>query len=185
MSNIWVISNIFLWIIVLVQSLVIFFLTKYVVEFLNRFRLVKYNIEDIGIKPGEKAPFFRTRDIQGNLVKLTNNNGRATLLCFVSDSCDSCITLLKDFNLLVDRFNSRVKIITVVKASAEEKLLPSTTYASTVVKTDELFFSYNIQKTPTFVLIDNDFRVLAVEIVTDMDQAYEMLEQKLQLPLYA
>ncbi|NRR24371.1 redoxin domain-containing protein [Brevibacillus sp. MS2.2] len=185
MSNTWVLSNIFLWVIVLVQSLVIFFLAKYVVEFLNRFRLVKYNIEDIGIKPGEKAPFFRTKDTQGNLVKLTNNNGRATLLCFVSDSCDSCITLLKDFHLLVDRFNGRVKVITVIKTTANENLLPSATYASTVVKTDELFFSYNIQKTPTLVLIDNDFSVLAVEIVTDVQLAYEMLEQKLELPLYA
>ncbi|MBH0173769.1 hypothetical protein IHV09_09375 [Fictibacillus sp. 23RED33] len=142
-----ILSQTFLWVIVICQFFVIFYLTRILSQFLTRFRTTGQKVEEMSLQVGTSAPLFRAKDSRGNTVKIHDYIGRDVLLLFSNPSCSTCESLLeKASSLEVPTF-----IISPERYSDERiKRYPQFIF----LYDPNLLENYYIQKVPTLVVVD-------------------------------
>lgn len=158
MLNFNLISHVLLWGFIIVQSFVIFLLTKLIVQFLNRFRLEGNKI----ISKGSKAPLFREKDTKGNLVRMSDFEKKWTLLVFVKDSCSICkeiIPLLPDIKQQSAR---PLRILAVTSEEGEKTIDNKLDESISLIRSNDIINNYEIQEVPTYIVVD--FQGLIIDI---------------------
>ncbi len=145
------ISNYLLWVVLIIQTLFIFYLTKLIVNFLNRFRLVGNSIQEIRLEVGQEAPLFRSKNHLGEVVKLKDGSQRYTLLIFGSKSCSSCSEVIKNVSSQINNRNLRVFII-YNSDSVNEEVHPTEKVHH--IYSSDIFENYYVSKVPHIFLID-------------------------------
>jgi methylamine dehydrogenase accessory protein MauD len=90
------VSNIFLWILVLVLLTVVLALVRQVGILYERIAPAGAQTATSGIKAGEEMPVVETQTLEGQALRLggKSSSGKCTLLFFLSLSCPVCKTLL-------------------------------------------------------------------------------------------
>ena len=96
MINTLIISNIILWLLVLVLVAVIFALVRQVGVLYERVQPAGALMSGKGLKTGEQAPVFDLLTLAGDKLQIggERSNGKSTLLFFLSPTCPVCKTLL-------------------------------------------------------------------------------------------
>jgi methylamine dehydrogenase accessory protein MauD len=96
MINTLIISNIILWVLVLVLVAVVFALVRQIGVLYERVAPAGALMAGKGLKTGELAPVFDLQTIQGKAFRLggERSDGKSTLLFFLSPTCPVCKTLL-------------------------------------------------------------------------------------------
>lgn len=142
-----ILSQTLLWVIVICQFFIIFYLTRILSQFLTRFRTTGQKVEEMSLQVGASAPLFRAKDSGGNMVRIYDYLGREVLLLFSNPSCSTCENLLQKVSSLdVPTF-----IISSEKYSEERiKLYPQFIF----LNDPNLMENYYIQKVPTLVVVD-------------------------------
>lgn len=94
--NALVISNIVLWILVLVLAAVLLAVVRQLGVLHERIAPAGALMLNRGLKVGEAAPVLEVRDLQGRAHRVgeARADGRSTLVLFVSPTCPVCKTLL-------------------------------------------------------------------------------------------
>jgi methylamine dehydrogenase accessory protein MauD len=90
------VSNVALWVLVLVLAAVVLALTRQLGVLHERIAPAGALMLNRGLTVGEPAPVLEVTDLDGRVHKLgtVRGDGRSTLLLFVSPSCPVCKTLL-------------------------------------------------------------------------------------------
>jgi methylamine dehydrogenase accessory protein MauD len=90
------VSNVVLWVLVLVLAAVVLALTRQLGVLHERIAPAGALMLNRGLTVGEPAPVLEVTDLDGRVHKLgtARGDGRSTLLLFVSPSCPVCKTLL-------------------------------------------------------------------------------------------
>lgn len=122
-----------------------------------------------GINPGQRAPDFTLRDINGNQVRLSDLRGKPVFLNFFATWCGPCRAEMPDINELSVEFKGKVHVIAVavdgttpeIKAFAEKLGLGFTV---AVDEEGKVGYSYAIRAIPTSFFIDPDGIITQVEI---------------------
>ncbi|ARU60698.1 hypothetical protein CBW65_06070 [Tumebacillus avium] len=166
MGTAMLVSNIALWVVVIVQCIIIYFLARMTAEFMNRFRITGQQIENATLKVGEKAPSFREQNQDGDMIRLAEPNTAYTLLMFVSGTCSICDAILPKLHELQKVYDLRTITVSKASLSFDKPLNPATHH----VKSDELFQSYMVQAVPTVFLIHSSGHIEAIETVTSFEQ---------------
>ncbi|MFD2169220.1 TlpA family protein disulfide reductase [Tumebacillus lipolyticus] len=173
------ISIILLWVFMIAQMVVIYFLAKLVAGFLNRFRLIQPEVEYLKIGIGQQAPMFREKDQHGNLIKLSDLQGRPTMLLFVRESCNVCKRVLPELSVLATSMKSlRIIVITGTDADGPSFELPGGIH---LLRSDEIFENYYIRKVPEYVLVGGDGNVLLMDSATDFDRLFDNLKYHVKI----
>jgi len=96
MINTLVISNIVLWVLVLVLVAVVFALVRQVGVLYERVAPAGALMTGTGLKTGEKAPVFDLQTLSGKALRIggERSDGKSTLLFFLSPSCPVCKALI-------------------------------------------------------------------------------------------
>src|SRR5438552_14620065 len=90
-GNIWIISYVALWVLVLALGLLVLLLYRQLgIMYLGSAEGVSRD----GLPKGTTAPDFSLADQYGNVQRLSSYRGRPVLLVFGSPSCTPCRTLL-------------------------------------------------------------------------------------------
>lgn len=89
--DLWTISYLLLWAVVLIEGIVIVILVR---EFGSVFLNSRGGIERDGLAIGSSAPDFEATDLVGAPVKLTDFAGRWLVLFFASPGCGECYSML-------------------------------------------------------------------------------------------
>lgn len=143
------ISVIVLWIIIIFQSVLIFYSTKFVAQFLQTFRLSGNQAITENLIVGEEVPLFRERDQLKREIELVSNKGKYTLLLFAGAQCGYCKELIPSLLDIQERFDLRTIVI------SQENLNQYHSNELSFINSEHLFKSYRIQMVPTMMLIDN------------------------------
>jgi thioredoxin-related protein len=153
MINFYTLSHILLWIFIILQTLIIAFLTKLIVRFLNQFRLEGNKF----IAKGKVAPLFRDIDINGNQVRLSDSEDKFTLLVFIKDSCSICKKILPKISVL--NSSSMIPLRTILIAPEEvdvEKVYYQDFDNKQIfIRSNDILKIYNIEEVPNLILIDS------------------------------
>jgi len=157
MNDALVVSNVLLWVLVLVLGAVIVALTRQIGLLHERIAPVGAMVSQQGPKIGEPAPVIEATDLDGFRVKV-GGAGPRTLLFFLSPTCPVCDTLLPTLQKVVRDESNNVQLLLASDGDTPEihREFVETRGLSEVpyLISTELGLAYEVAKLPTAVLID-------------------------------
>jgi len=167
-----VVSNLLLWVLVLVLGAVVVALTRQIGLLHERVSPVGALVQQQGPEVGEPAPEIEAVDLDGRTVYV-GGAGPRTLLFFLSPTCPVCGTLLPTLRRVVHDESRDLRLVLASdgdtpemhRAFIAERGLDDVPY---VVST-ELGLAYAVAKLPTAVLIDEDGVVRARGLVNSRE----------------
>ncbi|GIO86516.1 hypothetical protein J25TS5_34480 [Paenibacillus faecis] len=123
---------------------------------------------------GDYLPLFKGRDQMGRKVRSETFPGRVTKLIFLSDSCASCIEVLK---LL--EYSPRTNHCLVIKGDPEPYSnadLEDISYEFPIFRSSRVVSVFGIQRVPTIVTVGAEGRIERVDELADPGQLGDHLE---------
>ena len=181
MNEALLVSNVLLWILVVVLACVVLALTRQVGALLERVAPVGALAVASGPAVGDPAPEMVVPGIDGRPIVLGAKDGiaRRTLLFFLSPTFPVCETLLPTLQRIVDEESPRARLVYASDGEVDEHRsfvrahgLGSTEYALS----RELGIRYEVAKLPFAVLIDAEGIVRAKGIVNTREHLESLFE---------
>ena len=178
-----IISNILLWIVVVVMGIMIFALVRQIGVLYERVAPAGALMINQKLTVGGEAPALDLQDIKGGLVTIGGipENGKSKLVFFVSPSCPVCKTLLP---VVKSANKSEKDWMDVILASdgdnydhqgyINEHQLQMFTYISSEI----LGRSYGVSKLPYAVLIDEQGKIASMGIINSREHLESLFESK-------
>jgi len=185
MINTLIISNIILWVLVLVLAAVVFALVRQVGVLYERVAPAGALMAAKGLKTGEQAPIFDLRTLTGNHLRIggARDDGKSTLLFFLSPTCPVCKTLLP---VLQSMRKSEAAWLDIVLASdgdesehrawLKQQKLESWPY----ILSPQLGMAIQVAKLPFAALIDEHGVLCARGLVNSREHIESLFEAKEQ-----
>ena len=160
MSSLEVISQVLLWIVVILQGIFLLALARQIGILHQRYTSTGARIMNVGLNIGEAAPELELEDINSNRVTLGMERGKRTLLFFISTGCSICASLIPHLNQLVrsEGGNLEIKLIAFgtspdagKKYALEHSLLNGN---MPFIISDDLAFRYKVTLAPYGIVVD-------------------------------
>jgi len=181
MNQALLISNIFLWLVVLALLLVVWALARQIGVLYERVAPMGALMIDQGPKVGDAAPSFSLTSISGEAVSIGGRRGRGQLLFFLSPTCPVCKKLLPVVRSIAV---SEKGWLDIVLASDGELQQHRAFYdkadlsAFPYVLSTELGMTYQISKLPYAVLIDEQGSIRGKGLVNSREQLESLFVAK-------
>ncbi len=178
-----IISNILLWIVVVIMGLMLFALVRQIGVLYERVAPAGALMINQNLETGGDAPSLDLQDIQGGLLTIGGvpENGKSKLLFFVSPTCPVCKTLLP---VVKSSSRSEMDWLDVILASdgensdhlayIKEHQLEKFSYVSSEI----LGRSYGVSKLPYAVLIDEQGKIASMGIINSREHLESLFESK-------
>ena len=181
MNEALLVSNIFLWIVVLALVVVVLALARQIGILYERVAPMGALMMDQGPKVGEMAPVFRLDSLGGGTVQIGGNAGRSQLVFWLSPTCPVCKKLLPILRSIQGAEQSWLDV-----ALASDGELPEHTefYRKADLKgfpyalSHELGMTFRIAKLPYAVLIGEDGRIRGKGLVNSREQLESLFAAK-------
>ena len=178
-----VISQVALWILLLVMAAVQLAVLRQVGVLHERIAPLGALTIDKGPKEGESAPVFDLVDLRGRRVRIGGENdaGRSTLLFFLSPTCPVCKKMLP---ILKSLAHAEQKWLQIVLASDGERDEHDRFFAAHTlgdfpyVLSQDLGITYRVGKLPYAVLIDATGVVRAKGLINTREHLESLIEAK-------
>lgn len=181
MNDALLVSNVFLWGIVLALVVVVLALARQIGILYERVAPMGALMMDQGPKVGEVAPSFSLDSIGGGKMQVGGNTGRSQLLFWLSPTCPVCKKLLPILKSIQGVEKSWLDV-----ALASDGDLPE--HAEFYRKADlkgfqyalshDLGMTYRISKLPYAVLIGEDGRIRGKGLVNSREQLESLFAAK-------
>lgn len=127
-----------------------------------------------GGNAGDFLPLFKARDQMGRKVRSELLPGRVSKLIFLSDSCGSCIEVLKQLES-----HSQRNDFLVLKSDPEpysDADLGDISYDFPILRSSKVVEMFGIQRVPTVVTVTEEGRIERVDELADPGQLGSCLE---------
>lgn len=181
MNQALLISNIFLWLVVLALLLVVWALARQIGVLYERVAPMGALMIDQGPKVGDAAPAFSLTSITGDAVAIGARAGRGQLLFFLSPTCPVCKKLLPVIRSIATSEKGWLDIVLASdgelpqhKAFYDKANLSTFPY----VLSTELGMTYQISKLPYAVLIDEQGSIRGKGLVNSREQLESLFVAK-------
>lgn len=182
MTEAMVVSNVILWVLVIVLALVVLALARQVGVLHERVAPAGALMPTSGPKVGELTEAMSIADIHGQTVTVggPGENGMNTLIMFISPTCPVCKSLVPTAKSLASTEKNR---LTLVFASDGDKLEQHQAYASDLklekypyVLSEKLGMSFEVSKLPFAVLIGADGTLQSKGLVNTREHLESLIE---------
>lgn len=127
-----------------------------------------------GGKVGDFLPQFKGRDQMGRKVRSEELPGRLSKLIFLSDSCGSCVEVLKQ----LAGYSQRNQFL-VLKGDPEpysDADLGDISYKFPILRSSKIIEMFGIQRVPTVVTVNAEGRIESIDELADPGQLGSSLE---------
>ena len=181
MNEALLISNVFLWVVVLALVVVVLALARQIGILYERVAPMGALMMDQGPKVGETAPTFDLESLGGGTVRVGGNNGRSQLLFFLSPTCPVCKKLLP---IIKSIHGAEKSCLDVTFASDGDRPEHAEFYRKAGLApfpyalSTELGMTYRVSKLPYAVLIGEDGRIRGKGLVNSREQLESLFTAK-------
>lgn len=185
MINTLIISNVILWVLVLVLVVVVFALVRQVGVLYERVAPAGALVTGAGLKTGEKVPVFELQTLSGRTLRVggERSDGSSTLLFFLSPTCPVCKSLLPVLQALRRSEAGWLEIVLASdgderehRAWLKQQKLESWPY----VLSPQLGMAIQVAKLPFAALIDENGVLCARGLVNSREHIESLFEAKEQ-----
>lgn len=181
MMNALIVSNVLLWVLVCVLSLVVVALTRQIGLLHERVAPVGALAVARGPAVGELAPVLAVESLDGRPIQIggPDESNRKTLLFFLSPSCPVCATLLPTLRRMVGTQADGTRLLFASdgpraehEAFCKEKDISTSDY----LLSRELGLLFEVSKLPYAVLIDHEGTIRAKGLVNTREHVESLFE---------
>ncbi len=185
MINTLIISNILLWILVLVLVAVVFALVRQVGVLYERVAPAGALMSGKGLKTGELAPVLELQTIDGRALRIGGkaSNHKSTLLFFLSPTCPVCKTLIPVLEAMRKSEKDWLDIVLASDGDPDEHRawLKKQQMASwPYVLSPQLGMTMQVAKLPFAALIDEKGILCARGLVNSREHIESLFEARAQ-----
>lgn len=173
MNEALMVSNVLLWIAVLVLLVAVIALSRQIGILYERVAPMGALVMDTGPKPGDLAPTFELDALGGGRVRLGGVQARSTLIFFLSPTCPVCKKLLPILKSIQAAESKWLDIVLASdgEAPAHESFRQRAQLTDfPYVLSAALGMQYRVSKLPHAVLVDEAGRVRAKGLVNSREQ---------------
>lgn len=183
MSNALIVSNILLWIVVIVMAVVIFALVRQIGVLYERVAPAGALMLNKKLRVGMDAPAVTLSTLDGEAFTVGGRSagGRSSLLFFLSPDCPVCKSLLPAVLSAARAERGWLDVVFASDGDGSEHRALVTRYGLEgfrYVMSEVLGMSYGISKLPYGVLIDENGRIAAMGIVNSREHLDSLFEAK-------
>ena len=179
------ISNLMLWVLVLVLAAMVFALVRQIGILYERVAPAGALMAGSGLKTGEETPVFDLETLGGRAIRIggTSSNGKSTLLFFLSPTCPVCKTLIP---ILTAMRKSEASWLEIVFASdGDEKehrqwLQESKLESWPYILSRQLGVTMQVAQLPFAALIDENGILCARGLVNTREHIESLFEAREQ-----
>jgi methylamine dehydrogenase accessory protein MauD len=177
-----IISNVVLWLAVVVLALLVFALTRQVGILHERVAPAGALMPTSGPKVGELSSELELATLDGKTTTVggKNPNGLATLVLFVSPTCPVCKTLVPTARSLASAEDSRLKLVFASDGDSVEEhrayVQDLGLSAYPYVISQQLGMAYGVSKLPFAVLIGSDGTLESKGLVNNREHLESLIE---------
>lgn len=176
------ISQIFLWVVVVLLSLVVWALARQIGVLHERLAPVGALVTDRGLQVGETAPVLTVEDLQGGTVVIGDkrSDGRDLLLLFVAPGCPICKKLLPVVKAFVrqERGTEVVLAGDGAREQHERYIKEHGLESLRFVISAQIGLIFRVGKLPYAVLLDQDGVVRARGLVNSREHLESLFEAR-------
>lgn len=136
---------------------------NFFISIIQQNSLVSYDLE---IQLGTTAPDFNLKDQFGKVI--SNKENKKTNIIFISPTCPTCKTLIKQLNNLKDDVLDEIVFVSQGEIDEEyinELTLKKISYVSSMKVVDD----FNIRGVPKLIRIDEKNMIRTVETLTSIN----------------
>jgi len=182
MTEAMLVSNVLLWVLVIVLALVVLALARQVGVLHERVAPAGALMPTTGPKVGELTEPLQLTDINGHTLSIggPDANGLHTLVMFISPTCPVCKSLVPTAKSLANSERNRLQL---VFASDGDKLEQHQAYARDLdlgkysyVLSEKLGMSYEVSKLPFAVLVGADGTLQSKGLVNTREHLESLIE---------
>ena len=144
--------------------------------------LIEREKNKANIQPGNPAPEFSLKDMNGNVRTLASFKGKYVLLDFWGEWCYWCMKGMPDMKKYYDKYKSRIEFVGINCRDSEEvwkKTVKDEGLGWTNLYNgdgEEILVKYAVEGFPTKVLIDKDGKIVQV-FVGESEDLYDKLDE--------
>ena len=183
MHDALIISQVVLWVVVLVLAATVLALARQIGVLHERIAPMGALTMDKGPKIGDVAPIFDLRALNRSPVTIggPNAGGFSTMLMFVSPTCPVCKKLLPIVKSIVDNEAQWLQLVFTSDGDepAQKEFIERYRLGSfPMVLSSELGMTYRVSKLPYAVLIDEEGRVRAKGLVNTREHLESIIQAK-------
>ncbi|HEY2772873.1 MAG TPA: redoxin domain-containing protein [Candidatus Binatia bacterium] len=177
------VSVVLLWVVVVVLCGVVFALTRQIGVLYERVAPAGALMIGRGVVAGDEAPVVRAPTLAGNdeMVGAASEDGRSTLVFFLSPTCPVCKSLLPALRSMAAAEAANLRVLVAGDGSpseheafAREQKLDASSY----LLSTQLGVTWQIAKLPYAVLVDDSGIVRAHGLVNSREHLESLLEAR-------
>ncbi|MNO12391.1 hypothetical protein D3C76_20010 [compost metagenome] len=162
----YLISNIGLWIAVLIELVFILLLSRTLVAFINKFqKSIPSNNEQAKVKVGDHLPIFKGKDQQNNVIDSLQMPSVITKLLFLSDTCGTCIETQK----YLEDLTSFEDLLVIKSGSDKDVRTDDKQYNYKIVRSSTIMENFGIERVPTIITLDANGIVQKIGEIPDIN----------------
>lgn len=180
MTEALVVSNLVLWVLVILLGIVVLALTRQIGVLYERVAPAGALMIDKGPRVGERAPVFELRDLAGRALKLggIHAGGKRTVLLFVSPTCPMCKKLLPIARSMMGGEAAVELVLASDGDDGEQRRFMARERLDGIpfVLSRELGMAYQIGKLPYAVLTDAEGVIRAKGLVNTREHFESLFE---------
>jgi methylamine dehydrogenase accessory protein MauD len=164
-------TYIFLWVVVIFQSIIILNYMKFTNGFIQKITKLESVSFKKGVQNGSVAPPFKVKDQFKNVFKVEPNQTEEKILLFISESCPTCKRILSNITPItnIDKVNT-LFISNGEIGEKYNKILRENRIRFII--DNELFHKYNVSSAPLVVKISPSGIIKDSYIVDSVDDIF-------------
>jgi methylamine dehydrogenase accessory protein MauD len=174
--DLWTISYLVLWTLVLAEAAVLLILLR---TFGSFYLSTRQGIGRDGLALGTKAPDFRATRLDGSPVSLESFAGRWVLLYFAAPACEDCYRMLPSLADLHEELRGSAEIVVMFEGVlAEARAVPhlaANRLPVVAIGRDGIAASYKVRVSPFVQVLDPDGFVRAKGLGNSRDRLEHLL----------
>ncbi|GIN87316.1 hypothetical protein J6TS2_37020 [Heyndrickxia sporothermodurans] len=175
MSAIYNISLISLILLSLGQLVLIFFLARYIGNFIRKIESIN-GIEIGTLQIDQIAPAFRENDHNGdkiisNEILSTNN----TLLLFINTNCPTCKSLLPELHRIKKKYSINLILVNTDEQHEDNSIVNHLNEEIIYIRSNKLMRLYSITTVPYGILINEDKTIQQISELKNSNGLWNML----------
>lgn len=181
-----IVSNLLLWVLVIVLAAVVLALVRQIGVLHERVAPAGALMQAAGPKPGEAAPILELTDWSGRSQRVggPDEAGRSTLLFFTSPTCPVCKSLLPVLDSVRADEGRRLRVLLASdgpRNEHEEFVREQRLERYPYLLSTELGLAYQVRQLPYAVLIDGEGTIRAAGLVNTrehLESLFEAMERR-------
>ncbi|MFT6047375.1 MAG: methylamine dehydrogenase accessory protein MauD [Arenicella sp.] len=177
------ISNIILWILILLMGVVIFALTRQIGVLFERVAPAGALAMNQNLEVGEVAPNLSLPTVNDGLIEVGTSieKGKSQLLFFASPDCPVCKTLLPALKSAAKTESDWLEVVVASDGNSQDHkgfIEKQGLQAFPYIVSEVLGKTYGVAKLPYAVLIDEEGRIASLGIVNSREHLESLFEAK-------